>query len=33
LGADCAMLGHSYIYALAAKGQHGVENFLDLYEK
>jgi L-lactate dehydrogenase (cytochrome) len=33
LGADCAMLGRSYIYALAAQGQHGVENLLDLYEK
>lgn len=33
LGADCAMLGRSYIYALAAQGQKGVENLLDLYEK
>lgn len=33
LGADCAMLGRSYIYALAAKGQHGVEHLLDLYDK
>lgn len=33
LGADCAMLGRSYIYALAAQGQTGVENLLDLYEK
>ncbi|KHA59361.1 FMN-dependent L-lactate dehydrogenase LldD [Vibrio sp. MarTm2] len=33
LGADCAMLGRSYIYALAAQGQAGVENLLDLYEK
>ncbi|WP_159736857.1 FMN-dependent L-lactate dehydrogenase LldD [Vibrio atypicus] len=33
LGADCAMLGRSYIYALAAQGQNGVENLLDLYEK
>jgi len=32
LGADCAMLGRSYIYALAAKGQAGVENLLDLFE-
>ncbi len=32
-GADCAMLGRSYIYALAAQGQMGVENLLDLYEK
>jgi L-lactate dehydrogenase (cytochrome) len=27
------MLGRSYIYALAAQGQMGVENLLDLYEK
>ena len=33
LGADCAMLGRSYIYALAAHGRAGVENLLDLYEK
>ncbi|UUM32859.1 FMN-dependent L-lactate dehydrogenase LldD [Vibrio japonicus] len=33
MGADCAMLGRSYIYALAAQGQMGVENLLDLYEK
>jgi L-lactate dehydrogenase (cytochrome) len=33
LGADCTMLGRSYIYALAAKGQAGVENLIDLYEK
>ncbi|WP_159652524.1 FMN-dependent L-lactate dehydrogenase LldD [Vibrio atypicus] len=33
LGADCAMLGRSFIYALAAQGQNGVENLLDLYEK
>jgi len=32
-GADCAMLGRSYIYALAAKGQQGVENLLDIYEQ
>lgn len=32
LGADCAMLGRSYIYALAAQGQHGVEHLLGLYE-
>ncbi len=31
LGADCAMLGRSYIYALAANGQKGVEHLLDLY--
>jgi len=33
LGADCAMLGRSYIYALAAQGQQGVENLLDIYEQ
>ncbi len=32
LGADCTLLGRSYIYALAAQGQKGVENLLDLYE-
>lgn len=33
LGADCTMLGRSYIYALAANGQQGVEHLLGLYEK
>ena len=33
LGADCTLLGRSYIYALAAQGQKGVENLLELYEK
>lgn len=33
LGADCAMLGRSYIYALAAGGQVGVNHLLELYEK
>ncbi|MEZ8824164.1 FMN-dependent L-lactate dehydrogenase LldD [Vibrio amylolyticus] len=33
LGADCTLLGRSFIYALAAQGQAGVENLLDLYEK
>ncbi|MFY8328190.1 FMN-dependent L-lactate dehydrogenase LldD [Pseudoalteromonas sp. ZZD1] len=33
LGADSAMLGRSYIYALAANGQKGVEHLLDLYDK
>ncbi len=33
LGADCTMLGRSFVYALAAQGQSGVENLLDLYEK
>ncbi|WP_299944958.1 FMN-dependent L-lactate dehydrogenase LldD [uncultured Microbulbifer sp.] len=32
LGADCTLLGRSYIYALAAQGQIGVEKILDLYE-
>lgn len=33
LGADCAMLGRAYIYALAAGGEAGVQNLLDLIEK
>lgn len=33
LGADCAMLGRAYIYALAADGEAGVRNLLDLIEK
>lgn len=33
LGADCTLLGRSFVYALAAQGQQGVENLLDLYEK
>lgn len=33
LGADCTMIGRSYIYALAAQGRKGVENVLSLYEK
>ncbi|MEM0912173.1 MAG: FMN-dependent L-lactate dehydrogenase LldD [Pseudomonadota bacterium] len=33
LGADCAMIGRSYIYALASQGQQGVENLLDIYAK
>lgn len=33
LGADCTLLGRSFVYALAAEGQEGVENLLDLYEK
>ena len=33
LGADCALLGRSFIYALAADGQRGVENLLDLYKQ
>lgn len=33
LGADCATLGRSYIYALAAAGGAGVSNLLELIEK
>jgi len=33
LGADCTMLGRAYIYALAAGGQAGVHNLLELIEK
>lgn len=33
LGADCTMLGRSFIYALAAQGQLGVEHLLALYKK
>lgn len=33
LGADCTLLGRSFIYALAARGQNGVEELLDLYDK
>ena len=33
LGADCTLLGRSFIYALAAEGQKGVENLLDLYKQ
>lgn len=33
LGADCTMLGRAYIYALAADGQAGVANLLQLIEK
>ncbi|WP_045423052.1 FMN-dependent L-lactate dehydrogenase LldD [Vibrio jasicida] len=33
LGADCTLLGRSFIYALAAQGGAGVENLLDLYDK
>ncbi|MEH0665090.1 FMN-dependent L-lactate dehydrogenase LldD [Vibrio scophthalmi] len=32
LGADCTLLGRSFIYALAAQGQAGVEHLLSLYE-
>lgn len=33
LGADTVMLGRAYIYALAAAGEAGVSNLLDLIEK
>lgn len=33
LGADCTLLGRSFVYALAAAGKAGVENLLDLYAK
>ena len=33
LGADCAMIGRAFIYALAADGGAGVSNLLDLLEK
>ena len=32
-GADAVMLGRAFVYALAAAGQAGVENLLDLMEK
>ncbi|PWD82919.1 FMN-dependent L-lactate dehydrogenase LldD [Ignatzschineria cameli] len=33
LGADSVMIGRAYAYALAAQGQKGVENLLDLFQK
>ena len=33
LGADAVMLGRAYVYALAANGEAGVCNLLDLFEK
>ncbi|MDC7677075.1 FMN-dependent L-lactate dehydrogenase LldD [Asticcacaulis machinosus] len=33
LGADSVLLGRAFIYALAAKGEAGVSNLLDLFEK
>ncbi|MFA0112567.1 FMN-dependent L-lactate dehydrogenase LldD [Vibrio sp. 10N.261.46.E11] len=33
MGADCTLLGRCFVYALAAQGQAGVENLLDLYDK
>ncbi|MCX4026226.1 FMN-dependent L-lactate dehydrogenase LldD [Endozoicomonas sp. SM1973] len=32
LGADCTLIGRSFVYALAAQGGAGVENLLNLYE-
>lgn len=33
LGADAVLLGRAYLYALAAAGEQGVANLLDLFEK
>lgn len=33
LGADAVLLGRAFVYALAAEGQAGVANLLDLFEK
>ncbi|HBO37703.1 MAG TPA: L-lactate dehydrogenase [Pasteurellaceae bacterium] len=33
LGADACMLGRSFVYALGAAGQSGVENMLDIFRK
>lgn len=33
MGADAVMLGRAFVYALAARGQGGVEHLLDLMEK
>ncbi|KMK52099.1 lactate dehydrogenase [[Actinobacillus] muris] len=33
LGADACMLGRSFVYALGAAGQTGVENMLDIFKK
>lgn len=33
LGADCAMLGRAFVYALATDGEAGVRNLLELIEK
>lgn len=33
LGADAAMIGRAFVYALATDGQAGVENLLDLFAK
>jgi len=33
LGADCTMIGRAFVYALAAQGEAGVKNLLDLLDK
>lgn len=33
LGADCTLIGRSFVYALAAQGKAGVANLLELYKK
>ena len=33
LGADCTMIGRSFVYALGAAGRQGVENMLDIFKK
>src|SRR5256885_604805 len=33
LGADCAMIGRAFIYALATSGEAGVKHLLELLEK
>lgn len=33
LGADSVLLGRAFIYALAAAGEAGVANLLDLFDK
>ena len=33
LGADCTMIGRAFVYALAAEGEAGVTNLLNLFEK
>jgi L-lactate dehydrogenase (cytochrome) len=33
LGADCTMIGRAFVYALAAEGEAGVTNLLNLLEK
>ncbi len=33
LGADCTMIGRSFVYALAAQGRKGVEHLLQIYKQ